>query len=388
MGYSYTIWPGSASFFPNTEQTPFGFYDDDSNFQCDIEKAANWAARKLGYPNVDVELHPDQFFSAYEEAVNEYGYILNNSRAEDDILSLMGMETGSINITQEYVEANARPILKLASEYATAAGVGGTLTHYSASLTLRPNKQVYDLRTDPSMSLETGSLSSGNYIIRRIYHNEAPASVRFFDPYVSTGLSSQRLLEEFSWGGYSPGVSFVLMPLHYDALRLQAIELNDMIRKSAYTFELTNDRLRIFPIPTESKKLWFTYTLGNDYLSNHNANLGRISDHSNLPFNKVNYSRLNTLSINWIRNYFFALCKEMLGKIRGKFQTIPIPGNEISLNYDGLVSEAIEEKQSLREDLREKLKNLSKKSSLERKAEEANAMLEYLKFIPMKPKRG
>jgi hypothetical protein len=358
MAVTIPIWPGSSSFFAG--ETPFGLYDLDPQFQIDIDKAAIWAATSLGYPVMDVELQDTHFYAAYEQAVSDYGYWVNTFAAEDNLLNLMG----------------------LASEYATAAGVGGTLTHYSASLLLRAGQQVYDLRTEPSLSLETGSFSDDNFTIRRVFHNDTPAIVKYFDPFVSTGLSSQRMLEEFSWGNYSPGVSFVLMPLFWDALRLQAIELNDKIRKSAYSFELVNDRLRIFPIPQESYRVWMTYTLESDIRSSLDDNRGLISDHSNVPYSNVVYNRINDIGKQWIRKMFLAICKEMLGRIRGKYQSLPIPGNEISLNYSELLSESEQETQELIEQLKETLDKMTKKSQLERKMEEARFMNEYLQYIP------
>ena len=386
MAVTIPIWPGSSSFYPG--DTPFGFYDNDSEFQSDVESSAVWAARRLGYPIQDVELNDKQLFAAYEEAINEYGYWVNTFAAEDNILTLMGLDTGSLNVTQQFIESNSSGLFKLAKEYSTAAGFGGSLTHYSASLTLRAGQQVYDLQTDPSMSLETGSFSNGSYTIRKVFHGATPAIVKYFDPFISTGLSSQNMLEQFQWGSYSPGVSFVLMPVYYDALRLQAIEFNDQIRKSAYSFQLTNDRLRIFPIPQESFKLWMTYTLDGDLSADLSANTGKISDHSNVPYCNVVYNRVNDIGKQWIRKFFLAICKEILGRIRGKYGTIPIPDQEISLNYSELLSESEQEKQQLIEELKETLNKMTKSGQYEKKAEEAENMLRYLQHVPLFIYRG
>lgn len=51
----------------------------------------------------------------------------------------------------------------------------------------------------------------------------------------------------------------------------------------------------------------------------------------------------------WIGQYFYALCKETLARIRGKFNgTIPIPGADITLNYKELLEESYKDKQFLK----------------------------------------
>lgn len=382
MAVNIPIWAGSSSFFPG--DTPYGFYDTDAAFQCDIEKAAVAAGLVLGFPINDVELQDINFYSAFEQAVTEYGYWVNTYAARDNVMTLMGLDTGSLQLQQEYVQPSSTGVFKLAEEYATATGVGGTLTHYTASLTLRQGQQIYDLKTDPSMSLETGSFATDSFTIRRIYYEIPPALVRYFDPYVSTGLSSQTMLSEFSWGNYSPGISFVLMPVYYDILRLQAIEFNDLIRKSQYSFKLTNDRLQIFPIPPEGYKLWIDYTLDGDILSNINSNKGKISDHSNVPYYNVKYSRVNDIGKRWIHNYFIALCKEMLGRVRGKYGELPIPNGAISLNYTELLQEGESEQQRLRDELKEILDSFSNEKQLEKKANEAAQLAAYLQYVPMR----
>jgi hypothetical protein len=376
------IWPGSSSFFPG--DTPFGYYDSDYQFQQDADTVADWCARRLGYPIVDVELQQTNFFAAFEEAISEYGNQVNTYVSRDNLLSLLGASTGSQSLSQEYVDSNNSSIIKLSEHYGTSVGVGGNVTYFTGSIQIKREKQVYDLKTDGSVLLESGSFQTDNFTIRKVHHYPLPALIRYQDPYAGTGLGMQGLLEGFGWGGYTPAVSFVLYPLNHDLLRIQGIEFNDMIRKSAYSFRLVNNRLSIFPIPNRDMRLHFEYTLDSLEVSPLKRGRGRISDYSNVPYGNMIYSRINSMGKQWIKRYTLALCKEMLGYVRSKYSSIPIPESDITLNGDVLLSAAESEKQNLIEELKEILNEFSRQSILERKQAESEALLSEIGRVPLR----
>ena len=226
---------------------------------------------------------------------------------------------------------------------------------------------------------------SKKVVVKKIYHYQPAAINRYFDPYAGTGTGIQSLMQTFGFGNYSPGVNFMLMPMYFDALKLQAIEFNDQIRKSAYHFEINADRyLRLFPIPTSDYTLWFDYTVANsstDLTIDQTAeegeddekDRGTITDMSNAPYKRPTYSFINEPGRQWIRKYALALCKEMLGGIRGKYQSVPIPGSETTLDYSRLLSEASAEKDSLIVQLREDLEATTTLNQSERLAAESSA---------------
>ena len=173
-------------------------------------------------------------------------------------------------------------------------------------------------------------------------------------------------MQTFGFGNFSPGVNFMLMPMYFDALKLQAIEMNDSIRKSAYHYEITGKHLKLFPIPTSDYTLWFDYTMSNsanNLLYEGGGGGGEdvprarntVTNQSNVPYVNPTYSFINAIGRQWIRKYCLALAKEMLGSIRGKYQTIPIPGDDTTLDYSRLLSEAQSEKDALVLQLREDL---------------------------------
>jgi hypothetical protein len=261
------------------------------------------------------------------------------------------------------------------------------LTWYTGSVDLVAGKQVYDLVSEAI--IEAGSFQTDEFTIRRIFFENPPSIMKYFDPYLGTGLGVQQFLEQFGWGSMSPPMNFLLMPMDYDVLRVQAIEFNDMIRRSGFSFQLTNNRLRIFPIPDGNHKLWFHYTLDREaspggLAGSGSDGAGKISDHSNIPYGRLTYRYINEIGRQWIRKYTLALCKEMLGNIRGKYQDIPVPDETTTLNGNDLLSAAQDEKSTLVEQLRELLDQMSRQSQLERKQAESEVLQQQLSRIPLK----
>ena len=301
------------------------------------------------------------------------------------MLNLYGSATGS-NLSGQKVSANFGGLIELAEEYGTEAGSGGNVTYYTGSISVTKNQQIYDLTDTTKVNLESGTPGTDAIEIKKIFHEAPPALVKYFDPFVGTGLGSQQMLDTFGWGNYSPGVSFMMMPIYADMLRIQAIEFNDQIRKSAYSFQLINDRIKFFPIPDGSNftKVYFQYIKKADRSNALKGNTGTISDFSNVPYQNVTYSNINAVGKQWIRRYTLALAKEMLGYIRGKYSSIPIPNADVTLNGSDLISAGQTEKDGLITELKEILDTMSRQSQLERKQAEADAMQQQMNKIPLK----
>jgi len=370
------IWPGSSSFFPG--MTPFGYYDYDYQFQQDVDRIADWCAKRLGYPIMEVELQDLNFYAAAEEAITEFGTLINMYSAKDYMLSLVGSPTSSI-LTNNVITPNMGRTINLAHNYGTEVGSGGDVDWKKGYITLTGSVQTYDLNAWASVN-EPGK----NIEIKRVYHDFAPAIARYFDPYVGTGAGTQQMLDSFGWGSYSPAVSFLVMPLYADLLRIQAIEMNDQIRKSSYTFELRNNKLNIFPIPTVSLNMWFEYLVVEDRNNPIKANAsGKITDISNVPFDNLTYEYINPMGKQWIYKYALAIAKEMLGLVRGKYTTIPIPGAETTLNGTDLVSQGREDKLALITDLKELLQSLTRQGQFEQEQAVATAMNYQLGKVPL-----
>jgi len=376
-----TIWPGSSSFSDTTNPTPFGFYDSDSEFQTNADKVATWCAQRLGYPIVDIELQAVNFYTAFEEAITTYAQYVYESDIQENMSTLIGNDRGEIgDLNTAYVQPNLGNIISLAEKYGTEAGSGGNVNYKKGSIDITAGTQEYSLQ-----SLYGDVSESGHFMqIQKVYHYAPPAIVRYFDPYAGTGTGIQSLMETFGFGNYSPGVNFMLMPTYYDALKIQAIEFNDQIRKSAYSFEImNNDQLRIYPIPKRNETLYFDYFLKKDRdnpIRDNNSNL--ITDVSNVPYTNIEYAAINGPGRQWIARYTLAVTKEMLASVRGKYSTVPIPGSEVTTNASDLRSEAASEKQALVEELKLLLEEASRSKYMEREAAIAQQTQELLTKVP------
>ncbi len=373
------IWPGSGSAVSGN--TPFGFYDTDSEFQGEAPKFATWCAQRLGFPLMNVELQDKQFYACLEESVSEYSAQINQFNIKDNLLSLQGQSTSS-NLTHKRVTPNLGRSVYLSQAYGTEAGVGGLVEVKSGSVDVVSGSQTYDLN-----ALWADVSESGNAIeLKKVFYEETPAVQRYFDPYAGTGAGSMNLLDQFGFGNYSPAVTFLMMPVYADMLRLQAIELNDQIRKSAYSFQLRNNKLRIFPRPDSSYKLHFEYVVRSErddaLVTEYSGSSDVISDFSNVPYDNMKFTNINDVGKQWIRKYGLALTKELLGIVRSKYGAIPIPGAETSLDGDTLRSEASAEKEALVTQLREILVQSSRKALMEADKDESEFLQEKLKKVP------
>ncbi len=372
------IWPGSSSFSPG--KTPFGYYDYDSQFQLSVDRVADWCAKRLGYPIMEVELQDLNFYTAFEEAITEFATQVNMSNAKDNMHMLIGSSTSN-ELSGRVIKPNMGRAIELAKMYGSEAGSGGNVDWKKGYIELQPGIQNYDLNTLWANPQE----SSASIEIKRIYHDFTPAIVRYFDPYVGTGAGTQQLLDSFGWGSYSPSVSFLIMPIYADLLRMQAIELNDTIRKSSFTFELRNNKLRIFPIPSTRINLWFDYIKvadRNNPLTDAYPT-GSVSDLSNIPYNRIPYGNIKDIGVQWIYKYTLAICKEMLGLIRSKYSSVPIPGAETTLNGADLVAQGREDKTNLVTELKELLQGLTRQGQTEQEAAVATSLQQQLNKVPL-----
>lgn len=375
-----TIWTGTSNFFPG--DTPFGFYDNDYQFQIEADKVATYCANRLGYPLVDIELQPVNFYTAFEQAVTTYGNEVYGYKVRQDYLSMEGASTGS-SFNNTVIQPNFAGIIRLSQQYGEEVGVGGTVTWYTGSILTKANSQNYDLT---AWAQASASLAPGDTIeVKRVFYEAPPAIVRYFDPYAGTGTGMMNMLDTFGWGNYSPAINFLLMPINYDLQKIQAIEFNDQIRKSQYSFEIVNNKLRIFPIPVvDGGKIFFEY-IKNSERNNVVApgSAGTVSNVSNVPYSNPSYAQINSVGRQWIYEYTLALSKEMLGYIRGKYGTVPIPGAEVTLNAADLIAAGTAEKVALIERLRNYLEETSREKLLERRALEADYKQKELNMVPL-----
>jgi hypothetical protein len=359
------IYNGAISSSMVSGNTPFGLYDSDLIYQTASANTSNWCANRLGYPIVDIELQSENFFACFEEAVTEYSAQVNRFNIRENLLAAKGNSTSN-SYTHKMITPNLGRLIALSKQYGTEVGSGGLVDWKTAYITTSTGsdgawQQEYDLST-----LLTGS--DGNHVtadleVKRVFHQKDPAQARHFDPQ----FGSNYTLNSFGWGGTMAGVSYLAMPIYDDLLKVQQVEFDDTVRKSHFTFELINNKLRVFPRPSNAFKFYVQYieTETRDTLVTGSA----ISDYSNFGYDNMTYSNINDPGKQWIRKYTLCLVKQLLGSVRSKYSSIPIPGSETTMDGDTLRSEGAAEAEALIATLREDLEAASRRNLMEKEQE-------------------
>ena len=389
------IYDGNPLWNPNA--TAFGFYNNDIEFQVDCLKVAKFVTTRLGYPLMDVELQTGSIFTAFEEAITMYGNELYAYLIRENVLDLTGLPYENIDLSEVIVQPNFDTIIRLSEQYGEEAGVGGNVTWYKGSVPLTSSVQDYDLKVWAKQQ----GISSSIEIKRVFYQEPIPASARYLAPFDGFGFGGVAAAGLMEMGGFGGSMGFLMMPLNYDMQVIQSIEMNQMVRLSNYSFEVHNNVIRIFPIPGPYEisgvgdiaedidgscncgNLWFEYILRDERLeSSLICAEDKITNVSNMPYQNPVYSLINSVGRQWIFEMTLAICKEILGYVRGKYSTVPIPNAEMTLNQADLLGAATAEKTALLERLRAYFDENSRASLLERKVREADAVLRELDQVP------
>jgi hypothetical protein len=366
--------------------TPFGYYDLDTQFQSDGPKVANYCARKLGYPVMDVELQDVNFYTCFEEAVSVYSEELYQSKIKDNYLGLEGAPTSS-QLNNIVVVPSLNSIVTIADNYGAQIGIGGTIEYYSGSLALTASIQVYDMQ---KWAVDNGHISSSDrLVIQEVSYKGNPAVNQFYDPFIGGSINYQGATENFGWSSYSPGLNFTLFPVYWDIQRIQEIEMSNTVRRSWFSFEVTNNKLTILPKPeSDDMVIWIKYSKKSDFAdptknSPYGTNKTLVTNPSNVPYGTITYIQINQPGKQWIFEYTLALASELLGLIRGKYTQVPAPGSEVTLNGADLISKGQAQQQALRERLRQDFEDMSRRAQLERKQSENQSISSTLSEVPM-----
>ena len=379
-----SIYNGNPTF--STGSTPFGYYDLDPQFASDAPKVANYCATKLGYPIMDVELQDVNIYTCFEEAVSVYSEELYQSKIKDNYLGLEGAPTGS-QLNNTVVVPSLNSIVTIADNYGAQIGVGGTIEYYSGSLHLTASIQVYDMQ---KWAVDNGHISgSDRIVIQEVSYKGNPAVNQYYDPFIGGSINYQGATENFGWSSYSPGLNFTLFPVYWDIQRIQEIEMSNTVRRSWFSFEITNNKLTILPKPeSDDMRIWIKYSKKSDFSdptknSPYGNNQSLVSNPSNVPYGTITYRQINQPGKQWIFEYTLALASELLGLIRGKYTQVPAPGSEVTLNGADLISKGQAQQQALRERLRQDFEDMSRRAQLERKQSENQSISSTLSEVPM-----
>lgn len=365
---------------------PFGIYSSSPAFISGAADQVAYVYKKLGGDVLDIELTTGNVYAAYEEAVLEYSYLVNLHQATNALPSFLGKTTGSFDQDGELVSGSALYnslsgsrvelsypkysldfVRNLGRAYAIEGGLSSNDPIYSASLKTVVDVQDYDLQdiieSSSANNIDAASGGSVPYagkvgnkkvVIRRVFYKTPQAMWRFFGYY--GGLNAVGNLS--SYGQYADDSTFEVIPTWHNKLQAMAYETSIYVRNSHYSYEIKNNKLRIFPVPNIAtpSSIWVEFTIPSDPWTETDSGLDSgvhgINNMNTLPFANIPYDSINSIGKQWIRRYALAVCKEMLGQIRSKFATLPVPGESITLNGTALLSEAATEKKDLRDELK------------------------------------
>ena len=379
-----------TSFLNTLNPTPFGFFDSDSDFQKEADSMVTFVKRKLGDDVLSVELTKKQIWACFEESFCEYGSLINKYQIKSQLANLLGFATGSLEgFEQRFPRENLEFMLRRAEPYAMEAGLGGSYDAVSGSIQLVKDKQDYDLYSDlvdgdGNTLFENVLNTSGTKMkIMEVFHFSGQAAYRFFD----TTSAINYLNNEFSFESFTPETVFYVLPVFEDILRGGQLDMSNRVRRSNYSYKIIGKNIRIFPKPTQDdpKKLWIRVQFSPDPMNPgiNDPGIYGVSNMSNVPFGNLQFTRVNSVGRQWVRQYTVALAKELLGLIRSKFSSVPIPGGDLQLNGSDLISQGREEKENLKTKLAEMLEELTYSKMLEDEAAAADSLTTILKKIPI-----
>jgi hypothetical protein len=384
--------------FVNTiRPTNFGFFDDDVDFQSDADKMVTFVKRRLGDDVLSVELTSKQIWGAFEEATLEYSRYIHESRIRSELVNVLGLPTGSTDLTNKYPRVTLEFLMRQAEPYASVIGVGGSYDSTLGYITLSGSKQDYDLYADLMHPTSGTTLfdtlpsgSKGKIHILEVFHVEPIAAQHYL---LNASNITNFLSNNFNYESYVNTTVFYVLPIFEDVLRRSMLEAAFRVRRSNYSYQIIGRNLRIFPTPSTLRleegfnRLWIRVRAGQMNPINpsyQDDSIYGISGPHNVPYGNIPFSSITQPGREWIRQYTLTICKEILGQIRSKMASIPIPGNELRLNGPELIQQSQTEREKLVADFKEFLGDLTTQKLLEAQANQAESLNRQLRYVPFK----
>jgi hypothetical protein len=397
-----------------TSALPYGIYTSNTDFISGAADQVAYTYKKLGGDVLDIELTNANVYASYEEAVLEYSYIINSHQAKNSLSDYLGSMTGTFDhdgalkagelssslsgaggTSLKYPRFEFAYARRVAEGMAQDAGVGGNVTEYSCSFSTVTNQQDYDLDQIIQNASDTGTGANGDAVdfaglvgtkkllIKKVFYKTPHAMWRFYGYY--GGLNTVGNLSNY--GQYADDSTFEVIPAWQNKAQSMAFEDSIYTRNSHYSYELKNNKLRLYPKPVSSSPdyFWVQFTLPTEpWETSGSADIGidGVNNLNNVPFQNLPYESINSIGKQWIRRFCLALSKEVLGQVRSKFASVPIPGADVTLNGDALLSQGKEEQEALRTELKELLDELTYNKMMEGDAQKVEQVNNIQKKIP------
>ena len=388
---------------------PIGTYTGSADFISGASAQVSYVFKKLGGDVVDIEITPDNVYASYEEAVLEYSYIVNMHQGKNVLSTVLGSPTGTFDhqgalksgpsgSNTKYPRFSLGYSQRVGDGAATAAGFGGIVPQYSASFRTVQDVQDYDIQSIIQSASNSGVDQAGRSVdyagkvdnsrvrVTKVFYRSPRAMWRFYGYYGGVGVVGNYS----TYGQFADDSTFEVIPTWQN--KMQAIMYEDSIytRTSHYSYELLDNHIRLYPTPSNfgfdpTDEIWFRFYIDLQPFEtgSYNSGVEGVNNINTVPFDNIPFTNINSMGQQWIRKYSLALCKEMLGQIRGKFTTMPIPGESVTLNHSELLSQAKEEQQQLKDKLTEMLKEIEYPELAKKDQELSDASTNVLKISPL-----
>jgi hypothetical protein len=384
-----------AKFVQTISPTPFSFFDADPIFQSDADGMVVFVKRTLGDDILPAEITSKMIWAAFERSTIEYGAIVNMFNIRSQLANMLGSPTGSVNATNKYQLQTLEFLHRQAEAYGGATGLGGSFDSTMCYLNIEIGRQDYNLYKE--LVTGTGSLAGVPYFqnlptgshtrlkVFEVFHFEPYAAQHFL---LNSSNVTNFLANEFNYESFVNSTVFYVLPVFEDVMRRGMLDMASRVRRSNYSYEIQGSNLRIFPLPTSTTvptKLWLRVTTNDNIYSPpyQDDTIYGVSGFSNAPFSNIQYNTINDVGKWWIREMALAICTEMLGRVRSKFKSVPIPDREVTLNGEELVTQGIDKQDKLREQLRDDLEKLTIPSLMEQEATKAENIQKMLMYTPI-----
>ena len=394
------------TFVQTLNPTPFGFFDSDAQFQTEADGMVTFVKRKLGDDVLSVELTKKEIWACFEEACLEYSRLVHEMRIRSELVNVLGLPTGSSgSLTNVYPRSTLEFLIRMSEPYGSTAGVGGSYDLTLSYFDLEFGRQDYDLYTELKIAKgpQSGSLvvntmppgAAGKIRVFEVFHFEPIAAQNFL---LNASNMTNFLATNFNYESYVNSTVFYVLPVFEDVLRRGMLETAFRVRRSHFSYQIIGSNVRIFPIPSSDLQLGRLYLSVSPYQQNplldstsgisgsiayQDNSLYGISGPNNVPFDNIPFTTINQPGRQWIRQLTLALARELLGLIRSKFDSIPIPNADLKLNGDALVSQGREDKEKLLDQMKEFLVDLTRDKLVEREVAIAEALQKQLRTVPM-----
>ena len=401
---SAIVLPSSGDTANVNAAVPYKIYSEESStmysseFLNGAKDQVSYVYKKLGGDVLDIELTEGNVYAAYEEAVLEYSYLINIHQATNVLSDALGNTTGSFDskgnlqsgalssslggthVALKYPKFDYSMTRRIGEGIGAEIGLNSSV-QYSASFDITPQVQEYDLQNILENSANfSGSIGGKRILIKKVYYKTPQAMWRFYGYY--GGLNVVGNLHNY--GQFSDDSTFQLIPTWQN--KAQALAFEDAIytRMSHFSYELKNNKLRLYPIPYTGgpRIMWVEFSIPTDVWQGDDKSIDGVNNLNTLPMGNLPFENINSIGKQWIRRFALALCKETLGQVRSKFNSVPIPGESVTLNGTALISEGKDEQNKLRDELKQTLSELTYAKMAEQDAQILDNTEKVLDKVP------